>query len=212
MARVLCPVGAAQQTASLPPTPTLLVYSLLPPGRAPGSSPNHLASPLPGSSFVPVPSLSPVKPRPLCLLPPPQDPNAYQQLIQKAEDFIAQRALRHIGNVTPQPVVHIVKVGNSGVGIGVGVGAGWSLPRKCRACRHACLGNESAASPHASPCKFTRHGACLDSLIWRWAPAALDPAAVPLLCCSMKWTLTGDLWGALEWVGVWGVRRGGGEA
>lgn len=39
-----------------------------------------------------------------------QDPNAYQQLIQKAEDFIAQRALRHIGNVTPQPVVHIVKV------------------------------------------------------------------------------------------------------
>lgn len=40
---------------------------------------------------------------------PYQDPNAYQQLIQKAEDFIAQRALRHIGNVTPQPVVHIVK-------------------------------------------------------------------------------------------------------
>ncbi|GAB4815868.1 hypothetical protein N2152v2_002914 [Parachlorella kessleri] len=37
------------------------------------------------------------------------DPNAYQQLIQKAEDFIAQRALRHIGNITPQPVVHIVK-------------------------------------------------------------------------------------------------------
>jgi hypothetical protein len=42
-------------------------------------------------------------------LSPSQDPNAYQQLIQKAEDFIAQRALRHIGNVTPQPVVHIVK-------------------------------------------------------------------------------------------------------
>lgn len=158
MARVLCPVGGAHQTASLPPTPTLLVwsYSLLPPGGVPGSSPNHLASPLPGSSFVSLHSLRPVKPHPLCPLPPPQDPNAYQQLIQKAEDFIAQRALRHIGNVTPQPVVHIVKVGNSGVG--VGVGAGWSLPRKCRACRHACLGNESAASPHASPCKFTCTG------------------------------------------------------
>lgn len=39
-----------------------------------------------------------------------QDPAAYEQLIKTAEDFIAKRALTHVGNITPQPVVHIVKV------------------------------------------------------------------------------------------------------
>lgn len=32
-------------------------------------------------------------------------------MIKTAEDFIAKRALTHIGSITPQPVVHIVKVG-----------------------------------------------------------------------------------------------------
>ncbi|KAI7843165.1 hypothetical protein COHA_003149 [Chlorella ohadii] len=40
---------------------------------------------------------------------PFQDPAAYEQLIKTAEDFIAKRALTHVGNITPQPVVHIVK-------------------------------------------------------------------------------------------------------
>ncbi|EFN53769.1 hypothetical protein CHLNCDRAFT_136401 [Chlorella variabilis] len=40
---------------------------------------------------------------------PYQDPTAYEQLIKASEDFIARRALTHIGSITPQPVVHIVK-------------------------------------------------------------------------------------------------------
>jgi hypothetical protein len=39
-----------------------------------------------------------------------QDPRAYEQLIKTSEDFIAKRALTHIGDITPQAVVHIVKV------------------------------------------------------------------------------------------------------
>lgn len=35
---------------------------------------------------------------------------AYEQLIKSAEDFIAKRALTHVGAISPQPVVHIVKV------------------------------------------------------------------------------------------------------
>ncbi|PRW33715.1 adenine nucleotide alpha hydrolase [Chlorella sorokiniana] len=40
---------------------------------------------------------------------PFQDPTAYEQMIKTAEDFIAKRALTHIGGISPQPVVHIVK-------------------------------------------------------------------------------------------------------
>lgn len=40
---------------------------------------------------------------------PYQDPTAYEQLIKAAEDFIAKRALTHVGDITPHPVVHIVK-------------------------------------------------------------------------------------------------------
>ncbi|KAI3425264.1 hypothetical protein D9Q98_009032 [Chlorella vulgaris] len=40
---------------------------------------------------------------------PYQDPKAYEQLIKTSENFIAKRALTHVGNITPQPVVHIVK-------------------------------------------------------------------------------------------------------
>jgi len=47
---------------------------------------------------------------------PYQDPTAYEQLIKSAEDFIAKRALAHVGSITPQPVVHIVKVGGVGWG------------------------------------------------------------------------------------------------
>ena len=61
------------------------------------------ASPLPWS---PTPS-----PLPLPPFLPVQDPTAYEQLIKASEDFIARRALTHIGSITPQPVVHIVKVG-----------------------------------------------------------------------------------------------------
>lgn len=40
---------------------------------------------------------------------PYQDPRAYEQLIRSAEEFIATRALAHMGHLSPQPVVHIVK-------------------------------------------------------------------------------------------------------
>lgn len=43
-----------------------------------------------------------------------QDPMAYEQLIKTAEDFIAKRALAHVGSIQPQPVVHIVKVCRAG--------------------------------------------------------------------------------------------------
>eukprot|EP00887_Chlorella_sp_A99_P002943 scaffold24.g2943.t1 len=40
---------------------------------------------------------------------PYQDPNAYQSLIKSAEAFIAERALAHLGELEPAPVVHLVK-------------------------------------------------------------------------------------------------------
>lgn len=40
---------------------------------------------------------------------PYQDPNAYESLIRGAEAFIRNRALVHIGEIEPQPVVHLVK-------------------------------------------------------------------------------------------------------
>ena len=42
---------------------------------------------------------------------PYQDPSAYEQLLRAAEGFIERRALVHIGEVAPPPVVHVVKVG-----------------------------------------------------------------------------------------------------
>ena len=40
---------------------------------------------------------------------PPQDPNAYENLIRTAEEFIAKRALAHIAVDDPKPVVHLIK-------------------------------------------------------------------------------------------------------
>lgn len=37
------------------------------------------------------------------------DPATYEELISKAEAFLVTRALRHIGEVSPPPVVHLIK-------------------------------------------------------------------------------------------------------
>ena len=79
------------------------------------------------------------------LLPPDlieQDPAAYVALIEAAEGFIQLRALSHIGEVEPPPVVHLVKVcwgvwlgGCEGVGceggVGVGIGVGGAQVVQC---------------------------------------------------------------------------------
>ena len=72
---------------------------------------------------------------------PQQDPMAYEQLIKTAEDFIARRALTHVGAISPQPVVHIVKVGRV-------VAPGWAgLGREASGL--SLWGQKVAAAPRA---------------------------------------------------------------
>jgi nucleotide-binding universal stress UspA family protein len=38
-----------------------------------------------------------------------QDPSAYESLVTQAEDMVVQRALRHLRDVRPHPIVHLVQ-------------------------------------------------------------------------------------------------------
>ena len=99
-------------------------------------------------------------PSPACCSPlRPQDPTAYEQLIKTSEDFIARRALTHIGSISPQPVVHIVKVRRPCEDPGYrrcgSAAAGWrgstGLAQRCPHCRRLLASTFGSRSTKLTP-------------------------------------------------------------
>lgn len=105
----------------------------------PGAAPGPLRRPRP-------PAGRPAPPA------PPQDPTAYEQLIKAAEDFIAKRALTHVGDITPHPVVHIVKVGRPRLGAGCMCLVAGSMHRQVLGVRLGLQAARATRGPAEPPC------------------------------------------------------------